>query len=118
MRQQPERLVFIDETSVKTNLTRLRGRALHAVSGCAWTPRSGDGGRRHSSQGLIAPWVIKGAMDGNAFAAYNCDELVPELKPGTMVIIDNLATHRNVEAAKAIRAANCWSSTCRHTHLI
>ena len=61
-----------------------------------------------TSQGLIAPWVIKGAMDGDAFAAYIRDELVPELKPGTVVIMDNLATHRNVEAAKAIRAAKYW----------
>jgi transposase len=61
-----------------------------------------------TSQGLIAPWVIKGAMDGDAFAAYIRDVLVPELKPGTVVIMDNLATHRNAEAAKAIRAAKCW----------
>ena len=47
-------------------------------------------------------------MDGDAFAAYIRDVLVPELKPGTVVIMDNLATHRDVEAAKAIRAAKCW----------
>ena len=44
-------------------------------------------------------------MDGDAFAAYIRDELVPELKPGTVVIMDNLAAYRNVEAAQAIRAA-------------
>ena len=102
------RFVFIDETRVTTNLTRLRGRAPCAVSGSAWTPRSGDGGRRHSSQGLIGPWVIKGVVDGDAFAAYIRDELVPELKPGTVVIMDNFATYRDVEAAKAIRAAKYW----------
>jgi len=57
---------------------------------------------------LIAPWVVKGAMDGPAFAAYIRDVLVPELVPGTVVILDNLATHRNSEAAKAIRQAGCW----------
>jgi len=58
--------------------------------------------------GLIAPWVIKGAMDGPAFAAYVKKVLAPSLTPGTVVILDNLATHRNVEAARALRQAGCW----------
>ena len=47
-------------------------------------------------------------MDGPAFAAYVEKVLVPELIPGTVVILDNLATHRNVEAAKAIKQAGYW----------
>lgn len=112
MRRQPERLVFIDETSVKTNLTRLRGRArrgqrlrMDAPFG-AWGTQTFIAGL--GSDGLIAPWVIKGPMDGPAFATYIRDVLAPELTPGTVVILDNLATHRNVEAAEAIRAAKCW----------
>ncbi|MDQ1902337.1 transposase [Paracoccus sp. WLY502] len=54
------------------------------------------------------PLVIRGAMDGPAFAAYVEKVLVPELMPGTVVILDNLATYRNVEAAKAIKQAGCW----------
>jgi hypothetical protein len=57
---------------------------------------------------LIAPWVIKGAMDGPAFAAYIREVLVPEITPGTVVILDNLATHRNKEAAQALRDHGCW----------
>ena len=109
---QPERVVFIDETSVKTNLTRLRG----------WAPRGnrlvmdapfGSWGTQTFIAGLtadamIAPWVIKGAMDGPAFAAYVARVLVPELAPGTVVILDNLATHKNASAAKAMRDAGCW----------
>lgn len=57
---------------------------------------------------LIAPWVIKGAMDGPAFAAYIREVLVPEITPGTVVILDNLATHRNKEAAQAMRGHGCW----------
>ena len=57
---------------------------------------------------LIAPWVIKGAMDGPAFVAYIRDVLIPEIEPGTTVILDNLATHRNKEAAKALREHGCW----------
>lgn len=61
-----------------------------------------------NANALIAPWVIKGAMDGEAFAAYVEQVLVPELEPGTVVILDNLATHKNAIAAKAMRDAGCW----------
>lgn len=54
------------------------------------------------------PWVIKGAMDGAAFAAYVEKVLVPELSPGTVVILDNLATHKNAKAEKALCKAGCW----------
>jgi transposase len=47
-------------------------------------------------------------MDGEAFAAYVQKVLVPELQPGTCVILDNLSTHHNTEAGKAIRDAGCW----------
>ena len=47
-------------------------------------------------------------MDGEAFAAYIAQVLVPELAPGTVVILDNLATHKNAVAAKAMRDAGCW----------
>jgi transposase len=43
-----------------------------------------------------------------AFAAYVEQVLVPELEPGTVVILDNLATHKNACAAKAMRDAGCW----------
>jgi len=61
-----------------------------------------------SADALIAPWVIKGAMDGEAFKAYVEQVLIPELEPGTVVILDNLATHKNAAAAKAMREAGCW----------
>lgn len=109
---QPDCVVFIDETSVKTNLTRQRG----------WSPRGarlvmdapfGSWGTQTfiaglSADALIAPWVIKGAMDGGAFAAYVEQVLLPELEPGTVIILDNLATHKNTAAAKAMREAGCW----------
>ncbi|MDF0604018.1 transposase, partial [Psychromarinibacter sp. C21-152] len=105
MQAQPERVVFIDETSVKTNLSRLRGRALRGERLEMDAP-FGNWGTQTFIAGLtpnelIAPWVIKGAMDGPAFATYIRDVLVPELQPGTVVVLDNLATHRNAEAAAA-----------------
>ena len=112
MRAQPERLVFIDETSVKTNLTRLRGRSwrgqrlsMDAPFG-AWGTQTFIAGL--TPDALIAPWVIKRAMDGDAFTAYVERVLVPELVPGTVVILDNLPTHKNADAAKAVRKAGCW----------
>ncbi|MGY9047607.1 MAG: transposase, partial [Rhodobacterales bacterium] len=47
-------------------------------------------------------------IDGEAFAAYVTQVLLPELEPGTVVILDNLATHKNAAAAKAMREARCW----------
>lgn len=112
MRAQPERLVFIDETSVKTNLSRLRGRAPRGQRLEMDTPFGRWGTQTFiaglTQDALIAPWVIKGAMDGPAFAAYIKHVLVPEIEPGTVVILDNLATHRNEEATKALRAHGCW----------
>ena len=63
-------------------------------------------GLTHDS--LIAPWVIKGATDGEAFAAYIRDVLAPELHPGTVIICDNLATHHNKDAAQALKDVGCW----------
>lgn len=64
--------------------------------------------RRSGADGLISPWVIKGARDGGPFAAYVNEILAPSLTPGTVVILDKFATHRNVEAAQALRQAGCW----------
>ena len=112
MRAMPERIVFIDETSIKTNLTRLRGRSQRGARLTASAPFGSWGtqtliaGLTHDA--MIAPWVIKGAMDGPAFAAYVEKVLAPELEPGTVVVLDNLATHRNKDAEAALRAHGCW----------
>jgi transposase len=107
----PDRLVFIDETSVKTNLARQYGRSLcgkrlemDAPFG-AWGTQTFIAGLMQDN--LIAPWVIKGAIDGEAFEAYVQNVLAPELQPGTVVICDNLATHYN-KAAAALRDVGCW----------
>lgn len=112
MCKEPHRLVFIDETSVKTNMTRLRGRASRGVRLHAGAPF----GKWHSqsfiagltSEALIAPWVIDGAMNGQIFAAYVETQLAPVLEPGTVVILDNLSAHRNPRAAQALKSRGCW----------
>jgi transposase len=52
--------------------------------------------------------VIKGAMTGEAFAAYFRQVLAPELLPGTVVFCDNLVTHRNKDAAQDLKEVGCW----------
>ena len=107
-----ERVVFIDEKSVKTNLTPIRGRSLRGTRLTASTPFESWGTQTLIAalgpSELIALWVIKGAMDGSAFVAYIRDVLIPEIEPGTAVILDNLATHRNKEAEALLRAHGCW----------
>ncbi len=112
MRSQPHRLVFLDETSVKTNLTRLRGRARvgERLSGAApfgrWRTQTFIAGL--TSEELIAPWVIEGAMNKAAFETYVETQLAPLLNPGTVVILDNLSTHKSPRAAEALKQAKSW----------
>ena len=112
MRELPHRLVFLDETSVRTGLTRLRGRCPRGERLYGSTPF----GRWHSQtfvagltcDELIAPWIIPGAMDGDAFDTYVETQLAPALVPGTVVILDNLSTHRSPRAAASLRQRGCW----------
>lgn len=112
MRAQPHRLVFLDETSVKTTLTRLRGRAPlgERLYGPApfgkWRSQTFIAGL--TSNELIAPWVIEGAMNRPAFETYIETQLAPLLNPGTVVILDNLSTHKSPRATEALKEAKSW----------
>lgn len=112
MRAEPHRLVFIDETAVKTNLTRRRGRAPvgqrleGAVPFGKWRTQTFIAGL--TSEELIAPWVIEGAMNQAAFETYVETQLAPLLSPGTVVILDNLSTHRSLRAAEALKQRQSW----------
>ena len=106
MRRQPGRLVFLDETSVKTSMTPLRGRSLRGERLIAdapfgkWHTQTFVAGLRCDE--LIAPWIIEGAMDGAAFDTYVRTQLVPALRPGDVVILDNLNVHKSPRAAAAL----------------
>ena len=112
MRRQPHRLVFLDETCVKTNLTRLRGRAPigERLYGAApfgkWHTQTFIAGL--TSEEMIAPWLIEGAMNRPAFETYIETQLAPLLSPGTVVILDNLSTHKSPRAAEALKQAKSW----------
>jgi transposase len=108
-RFDPARLVFIDETWAKTNMTRLggwalRGRRLVAkVPQGRWSTLTFLAALRHDR--IEAPCVIDGPINGELFLAYVEQILVPTLKPGDIVIIDNLGSHKGKAVRRAIRAA-------------
>lgn len=94
----PARLVFLDETGLSTDMIRLHGRSPRGerchdhVPGGHWKTTTLIAGLR--VDGLVAPWCLDGAMDGDAFRIYIRDVLAPTLKPGDIVICDNLGSHK------------------------
>ncbi|HEX6293349.1 MAG TPA: IS630 family transposase [Herpetosiphonaceae bacterium] len=105
----PERLVFIDETSANTKMARLYGRSPRgercraAVPHGHWKTTTFTAGLR--SSGLIAPLVLDGPMDGEVFLAYVEQLLAPSLQPGDTVIMDNLPAHKVHGVREVIQAA-------------
>src|SRR5262252_6391750 len=108
-RLDPARLVFIDETWAKTNMTRLcgwapRGRKLLAKAPQGrWRTLTFLAALRHDR--IDAPCVIDGPINGESFLSYVEQILVKVLKPGDVVIIDNLGSHKGNAVRRAIRAA-------------
>jgi transposase len=105
----PERLIFIDETSASTKMARLYGRTLRgercraAVPHGHWKTTTVTAGLRLG--GIAAPMVLDGPMNGVAFKAYVEQVLVPELAPGDIVVMDNLPAHKVTGIEDAIGAA-------------
>jgi transposase len=103
-----DRLVFIDETGTSTNMARQRGRALRGERLVAkiphghWKTTTFVAGLR--STGLTAPFVLDGPMNGDAFLAYATQFLAPTLKPGDVVVMDNLSAHKVSGVREAIEA--------------
>jgi len=56
-------------------------------------------------EGLTAPTVVDGAMTGDVFVAYVQQQLVPTLKPGDVVVMDNLSSHKRAAVRQAIEGA-------------
>jgi transposase len=92
------RLVFIDETSVNTNMTRPCGRGprgervIGRVPFAAWKTLTFVAALRRDR--MTAPMMIKGAMSGEAFLAYVEQCLVPTLKRRDIVVLDNVPSHK------------------------
>jgi transposase len=97
--------VFIDETWATTAMARRYGRARRGVRVVAavphghWKTTTFLAALRHD--GMSAPCVFDGAINGARFLAYVEQALVPTLRPGDMVVLDNLSAHK----VKGVRAA-------------
>ena len=110
----PARLVFLDESGVRTDLIRRYGRGLSG----ARVPDHTPDGRWHTTTflgalrvtGLTAPAVFDGPIDGASFLAYIEQVLMPTLAPGDIVIMDNLSCHKSPAVRRAIEAvgAQLW----------
>ena len=108
-RFDPKRLVFIDETWAKTNMTRTHGwnrcgQPLHAKAPFGrWHTMTFIAALRHDR--IDAPCVLDGPINGGNFSAYVEQFLAPTLEPGDIVIMDNLGSHKGKAVRDAIRAA-------------
>jgi transposase len=102
-------LVFVDETWIKTNMAPLRGWGprCERLKGYAphghWRTLTFVGALRAS--GMVAPCVFDGPINGEAFSAWIAQALVPVLRPGDIVVMDNLGSHKGKEVRRRIRAA-------------
>jgi transposase len=104
----PRRLVFVDESGANTAMTRTHGRApvgqrVYTNTPGRWESITMTCGMRLS--GVTAPLAFRGATNTDIFESYVEDVLVPELKPGDVVIWDNLKPHQSEEAMEAVEAA-------------
>jgi transposase len=99
--------VFLDETGVKTNMTRLYGRSLygercHDSAPCGnWESITVLSSIR--LDGTTECVIFDGAVDRKMFDAYVKEMLVPSLLPGDIVVMDNLSAHKSHDAYKAIK---------------
>jgi len=104
----PDQIVFIDETWAKTNMTRTYGRSpqgsrliAHVPYG-RWETTTFLGAMR--STGFVAPLCVDGAINGPVFKAWVEQHLVPTLRSGDIVVMDNLSSHKVKGVVAAIEA--------------
>ena len=93
---------------MNTKLARLRGRApkgqrlVASIPHGHWSTNTFIAGLRHDR--IVAPWLLNGPMNGDAFLTYIATQLAPCLTPGNIVIMDNLSTHKVKGVRKLIEA--------------
>lgn len=105
----PSRLIFIDETWIKTNMTRLRGRALRGqrlvekVPHGHWKTTTVIGALDH--KGMRCSMTLDGPVNRDAFEAFVQQVLCPSIKAGDIVVMDNLSSHKGNRVAELIESA-------------
>ena len=108
------RLVFIDESGAKTNMTRRYGRPFDGQRLVVATPHGHWSTTTMISavrlSGQMAAMVIEGATDAVVFKSYVEQVLGPSLRPGDIVILDNLSSHKTAEVLEALETsgAEVW----------
>jgi transposase len=104
-------LVFVDESGTTIALTRLSGWAPHEQRATGSVPR--NYGKNTTvvaalaPDGLHEPWMIAGAMTTDAFAWSIREQLAPTLRPGQVVVLENLSVHKAASIRQAIEARHC-----------
>ena len=104
-------MVFVDESGTHTALTRLYGWAPHDQRATGTVPR--NHGRNTTlvaalmPDGLYEPWLIEGAMNTETFEWYIREQLAPRLRPGQVVVLDNLSVHKAASIRQALAARGC-----------
>ena len=107
-----ERLVFVDETSTNTKLTKRTGwapvgqRLLDYIPFGHWPTQTIIAGLRH--HGLTAPWVLDGPINKASFELYIETQLAPTLRKGDVVILDNLSSHKSSRATQILKDIGAW----------
>jgi len=105
----PERLVFIDETWASTKMARTHGRCARgqrlrmSVPHGHWKTTTLIAGLRRT--GMVAPFVFDGPVNREVFEIYVARVLVPELRGGDIVVMDNLGSHKGPNVRAMIEAA-------------
>ena len=106
----PAKLVFIDETWAKTNMTRLRGRApigerlIAKVPHGHWKTTTLIAALDH--RGMRCSTTVDGAVNGDVFESFVAQVLVPALNPGDVVVMDNLSSHKGRRVQELVEAAH------------
>lgn len=104
--------VFVDESGTHTSLTRLYGWAPHDQRATGSVPRN----HGHNTtlvaaltpEGLREPWLlVEGAMNTETFEWYIREQLAPRLRPGQVVVLDNLSAHKAASIRQALAARGC-----------
>ncbi len=107
----PERLVVVDETQATVKMTRRYARAPGGERARGSVPRNQGTSTTLiaalTTQGIEAPMTLEGALDTNACIVYVREVLCPALRPGQIVLMDNLSPHKKDEVERLIESAGC-----------
>jgi transposase len=106
------RLIFVDETSTNTKLTKRSGWSqkgrryrTHAPFG-SWKSQTFIAGLR--SHGMVAPWIVNAPINRHIFETWIETQLAPTLSPGDVVILDNVGFHKSERAEELVKARGAW----------